>query len=93
MNTFMKDKNQPGKYAVIGPDVQIGTVTVTKKNGETTKVEVSSVSKDFMGKFGENEGVMVRIGQIKEKEREYEVEYKRIRTNHMGDDEIDDIDF
>lgn len=92
MNTFMKDKNT-GKYAVIGPTVQVGTVLVHKKNGETTEVEVGSVSKDFEGKFGENKGVSVRIGTLVDKESGIKITHDRVVTNHMGDDELDDIDF
>lgn len=92
MNTFMKDKNT-GKYAVIGPTVQVGEVTVTKKDGSTTEVEVESVSRDFEGKFGENKGVMVRIGTLVPNDSGAKVKHSRIITNHMGDDELDESSF
>ena len=67
MNKFNKDK-RTNKWRVIGDEVQVGTVTVTKANGETQQVEISEVSPEFEGKFGEFQGKTCRFGTIREEE-------------------------
>lgn len=64
MATFTKNK-QTGKFDIIGQGLVEGaTVTVAKKDGSTTTVTIGKPSREFVAKFGPNEGKKVSIAPV-----------------------------
>ena len=63
----------PPRYDVIGleSEVKPGELCeVTLKNGSTKVVEISRVTKPFVGKYGDLEGKSCVIGTVKQQEGE-----------------------